>query len=67
MRISGSTPPCITSDVTASVAGPLISNDKMSASFESVVSTTVSVGCLGGARVGTYSVPINGTYNANSF
>ncbi len=66
-RVSGSTPPCISSNVSASVSGPIISTNKTEASYSAVVTTTVTVSCLAGAKVGTNISNFSRTYYAASY
>lgn len=61
-KTSGSTPPCFSASTTASVAGPVISFDKETASFSAAVTTTLFVTCAKNYEHDSKTVPVNGSY-----
>jgi hypothetical protein len=66
-RVSGSTPPCFSNSTTASVSGPIISNDKSYAEYSAIVGTTITISCLGGPVMTTETNVFTNIYYANSF
>jgi len=66
-KVSGGPPPCISNSTSASVTGPIISGDKLSATYTASVTSTISITCLFGSEVDTETTVLTNTYYANSF
>jgi len=65
-KTSGGAPPCFTANVTATVSGPVISNDKYFAAFEADVTSSLEFACLGGKQVDSDTDKIIGSYSSIS-
>jgi len=63
-KTSGREPICMTTEVTAAVAGPVINTDRTQASFTSTITANLVLTCAFGSKVSSMTDDIDGIYLA---